>query len=169
MFFGNSCVMGVERKTIFDSFSYDGKILKLSNYDWNGIKKSILINCNDIVIVDRNSSAIIKYFKWNLKDSCAKEMIKGGLPFDESSILYMIKGGALYVHKRFEEVYKENEMFVIKAPELERIIARVDLINPEVRRQLQRPMVKMGIARALEKAGIKPGDRVRCGDYEWEW
>ena len=21
----------------------------------------------------------------------------------------------------------------------------------------------------LEKAGVKPGDRVRCGNFEWEW
>ena len=21
----------------------------------------------------------------------------------------------------------------------------------------------------LERAGVKPGDKVRCGDFEWEW
>jgi Obg family GTPase CgtA-like protein len=30
-------------------------------------------------------------------------------------------------------------------------------------------LARMGITKALEKAGIKPGDKVRCGEYEWEW
>ncbi len=66
-------------------------------------------------------------------------------------------------------VHKEDNIFIVTAPELERIIARVDLANPEVRRQLLRPMEKQGVSRALEKAGIKPGDKVRCGEFEWEW
>jgi GTP-binding protein len=66
-------------------------------------------------------------------------------------------------------VHRDGEVFVLTAPELERIIARVDLADPEVRRQLQRPLRRLGIRRALEKAGIKPGDRVSCGGFEWEW
>ena len=26
-----------------------------------------------------------------------------------------------------------------------------------------------GLKKALEKAGVKPGDRIRCGNLEWEW
>ncbi|UCC15903.1 MAG: Obg family GTPase CgtA, partial [Dehalococcoidales bacterium] len=64
---------------------------------------------------------------------------------------------------------KEGDTYVINAPDLERIIAGVDMTNDEVRRQLQRPMARYGVIRSLEKAGIQPGDKVRCGDYEWEW
>ena len=28
---------------------------------------------------------------------------------------------------------------------------------------------RLGVSKALEKAGVKPGDRVRCGNLEWEW
>ena len=66
-------------------------------------------------------------------------------------------------------VHKEGDIFVLVAPELERIIARVDMANPEVRRQLQRQLGKLGVGKALEKAGVKPGDKVRCGNSEWEW
>jgi len=66
-------------------------------------------------------------------------------------------------------VHKEGDIFVLVAPELERIIARVDMTNPEVRRQLQRQLGKLGVSKALEKAGVKPGDKVRCGNSEWEW
>jgi Obg family GTPase CgtA-like protein len=47
--------------------------------------------------------------------------------------------------------------------------ARVDLNSPEVRWQLKRQLTRLGINRALEKAGIKPGNKVRCGQFEWEW
>jgi len=71
--------------------------------------------------------------------------------------------------ERRPTVRKEGDVFVIVAPELERIAARVDLTSPEVRRQLKVQCDRMGISRALERAGIRPGDRVRCGTFEWEW
>ncbi|MEE8412962.1 MAG: Obg family GTPase CgtA, partial [Dehalococcoidales bacterium] len=66
-------------------------------------------------------------------------------------------------------VHKEEDIFVVTAPELERIVARVDMSDPEVRNQIQRQLDRTGISRLLEKAGVKPGDKVRCGDDEWEW
>ena len=66
-------------------------------------------------------------------------------------------------------IKKDGDIYVVNSLDLERIITGVDMTSDEVRRQLQRPMSRYGVTRALEKAGIKPGDKVRCGDYEWEW
>ncbi|UCD09661.1 MAG: GTPase ObgE [Dehalococcoidales bacterium] len=66
-------------------------------------------------------------------------------------------------------INKDGDTYVINSPDLERIIAGVDMTSDEIRRQLQRPMVRYGVTRALQKAGVRPGDKVRCGDYEWEW
>lgn len=66
-------------------------------------------------------------------------------------------------------VYKEEDTFVVVAPALERIVARVDMRSAQVRGQLDRQLTRLGVRRALDKAGVKPGDRVRCGDLEWEW
>ena len=66
-------------------------------------------------------------------------------------------------------VHKEGNTFVVSAPELERIVARVDMTNPEVRWQLQKQLDRLGVSKALDKAGAKPGDKVRCGCFEWEW
>ena len=66
-------------------------------------------------------------------------------------------------------VRKEGDTFVVVAPELERIVARADITNPEVSWQLQRQLIRLGVSKALEKAGVKPGDKVRCGNLEWEW
>jgi len=66
-------------------------------------------------------------------------------------------------------VHKEGDTFVVVAPELERIVARTDVSSPEIRRQIRRQFTRLGVSKALEKAGVKPGDKVRCGNLEWEW
>ena len=66
-------------------------------------------------------------------------------------------------------VRKEGDTFVVVAPELERIVARADITSPEVSWQLKRQLIRLGVSKALEKAGVKPGDKVRCGNLEWEW
>ena len=66
-------------------------------------------------------------------------------------------------------VLREGDVFIITAPEVARIIGRVDMADPEVRRQLRGYLSRRGVTGALEKAGIAAGDRVRCGDVEWEW
>lgn len=66
-------------------------------------------------------------------------------------------------------VRKEGDTFVVVAPGLERIVTRLGVTSPDVRQQLKRQLARLGVSKSLEKAGIKPGDRVRCGDLEWEW
>jgi len=66
-------------------------------------------------------------------------------------------------------VRKEGDTFVVDSPALERIFIRVGDSGPDFRRQLGRQLQRLGIARALIRAGVKPGERVRCGDFEWEW
>jgi len=66
-------------------------------------------------------------------------------------------------------VRKEGETFVVLVSELERIITRAGVTGNEVRWQLKRQLARTGVNKALEKAGIKPGDKVRCGSLEWEW
>ena len=66
-------------------------------------------------------------------------------------------------------IQKEGDVFVVVAPSLERLIVRVDSGSTGLHWQLRRQLTKVGITKALEKAGIKPGDKVRCGDLEWNW
>ena len=66
-------------------------------------------------------------------------------------------------------VQKEGEAFVWIASERERIAAGTGLIDREARRQLLWWLTRAGVSKALKKAGVKPGDRVRLGELEWEW
>lgn len=71
--------------------------------------------------------------------------------------------------KTVNEVQKEGETFVINSPEVQRILARVDISDQEIMRQMRGQLERVGIGRALKSAGIQPGDKVRAGEYEWEW
>lgn len=63
----------------------------------------------------------------------------------------------------------EDGVFIVKAPALERLVARADLGDSSVRLQLRRRLGRMGINRALLRAGADDGALVRCGDFEWEF
>jgi GTP-binding protein len=66
-------------------------------------------------------------------------------------------------------VHWEGDVLVVTALELERIITRPDEVGPGLPGELRQQLARLGVTRALEKAGVKPGDRVRCGNLEWEW
>jgi len=68
-----------------------------------------------------------------------------------------------------ERVRKEGGTFVISVPDLERLVAVRGVTEGELRAQLKHQLSRTSIFKELEKAGIKPGDRVRCGALEWEW
>ena len=66
-------------------------------------------------------------------------------------------------------VHKEGDTFVVVAPGLERLFSGMGEVTTELRWQLKKRLASQGVIRTLRKAGIKPGDKVRCGNIEWEW
>jgi len=66
-------------------------------------------------------------------------------------------------------IHKDGDIFVVQASGLERLVTRSGTTGAEVHWQLKRQFARLGVNKALAKAGIKPGDKVRCGDLEWEW
>ena len=66
-------------------------------------------------------------------------------------------------------VSRANGEFVVSAPELERLTGGPNTSPAELRWQISFQFRRLGINRALEKAGARPGDKVRLGDASWEW
>lgn len=66
-------------------------------------------------------------------------------------------------------VKKEGDVYVLSVPELERIVAGAGVSPSELRWHLKWQLDRMGVNKALAKAGVKPGDKIRCGKLEWEW
>ena len=66
-------------------------------------------------------------------------------------------------------VEREGDIFIIKAAEPVLSFTREALAEGELEWQLQHYLRRLGLKTALEKAGIKPGDKVRWGKHEWGW
>ena len=45
----------------------------------------------------------------------------------------------------------------------------LDVALPEAVQRYQNTLKRIGVDRALKKAGIQDGDHVRCGAFEFEW
>jgi len=50
-----------------------------------------------------------------------------------------------------------------------RAAAMLEESLPEAVERFQRSLRRIGVDRALQRAGIREGDRVRCGEFEFEW
>ena len=66
-------------------------------------------------------------------------------------------------------ISKEADTFVVSSARAERLVVMTDLNNPEALPLLKRQLTRIGVTRALLKAGIKSGDLVRFGNIELRW
>jgi len=66
-------------------------------------------------------------------------------------------------------VSREGKAFRVSSPQVERMVARMDLANPEARAYLRSKFDRRGVTGALEKAGVKPGDIVWFGKIAMLW
>jgi GTP-binding protein len=60
-------------------------------------------------------------------------------------------------------------VFVVDSADAARVGAMVDAGNWGARMQYYARLRRTGVVKALEDAGIMPGDTVRIGELEWEW
>ncbi len=101
------------------------------------------------------------------------EVVMGGLKAVEVGGERRLKASRRVFHPRPKDdavaVHREGDIYVISAPALERLVAGTDISRPDAMGQVRRQMEKRGVARIVERAGVRPGDRVRMGDAEWEW
>ena len=66
-------------------------------------------------------------------------------------------------------VEPDGDAFIIHSPGLERMVAGSDVGNPEVRRQIGMRISSPRLKHVIERAGIKAGDKIRIGNFEWIW
>ena len=63
----------------------------------------------------------------------------------------------------------EDDTYVVRGRQVERMAAMTDPDSPEGVEHLQRSLGRLGVVAALEQAGAQPGDLVRIGPIEVEW
>ena len=67
------------------------------------------------------------------------------------------------------KVCRMGDDFVVDAPAAARIAVMVDQRDWHARTQFYSYLTRIGVVKALEHAGVAPGDTVRIGEMEWEW
>jgi GTP-binding protein len=77
------------------------------------------------------------------------------------------------VHRPLAESFRierdESGGFVVVGREAERAVALNDLTNPEALAVAQDRLKRLGVDRALARAGAKQGDRVRIGGLAFDY
>ena len=66
-------------------------------------------------------------------------------------------------------VRKRGDVFVVQARRAVRIAELLNDSDWNARMQFLGYLQRAGVVRALEEAGVTPGDTVRFGEVEWEW
>ncbi|CCQ94176.1 GTPase involved in cell partioning and DNA repair [[Clostridium] ultunense Esp] len=66
-------------------------------------------------------------------------------------------------------VQRENEMFVVVSPRLERMVSRLDLSYEDAAERFAFILRRMGVDDALREMGAKDGDSVRIGELIFEF
>jgi GTP-binding protein len=79
---------------------------------------------------------------------------------------------AFIVHRPVAQgfhVERESNGWRVVGRQAERAVALSDLTNPDALAYAQRRLQKMGVDRALARAGVAEGELVRIGDFEFEY
>jgi GTP-binding protein len=66
-------------------------------------------------------------------------------------------------------VSRSGEEYIVVAPGLERIKGGAGITADDLRWEISYQFKRLGIDKALAKAGARDGDKVRCGEFTWEW
>ncbi|NLW02011.1 MAG: GTPase ObgE [Clostridiaceae bacterium] len=66
-------------------------------------------------------------------------------------------------------VRKENDVFVVEGPWVQKILGSVNLNDYESLQYFQRAVKNIGVIEELEKNGIREGDTVRMGEMEFDY
>ena len=91
------------------------------------------------------------------------------LPKEE---LYSVEEKKIYTlqdDKTEYTIIKEDGIYVVDGPAVQRVMRRVNLEDNESMYYFQKCLDELGVNEALKKAGVKEGDTVRVVDWELEW
>ena len=66
-------------------------------------------------------------------------------------------------------VSREGNIFIVKGRQAERAVALNDLTNIEALEYIQFTLEKIGVNKALRKAGIREGDNVQIGELQFDY
>lgn len=93
-----------------------------------------------------------------------KKLPKEDIVEADEKVIYTLKE-----EKQGFEIKKENGEFRVFGPDVDRLMARVNLADNESMYYFQKMLANLGINDALKNAGVQDGDTVRFNDWEFDW
>jgi GTPase len=66
-------------------------------------------------------------------------------------------------------VHQQGNRFILADPELEHMLDKLDLEDPQDLREFNEALEKKGINKNLKDSGVKSGDTIITGKMEWTW
>ncbi len=89
----------------------------------------------------------------------------------KEDVVEVTGGRKLYTLKEESEftITKEDGIFVVDGPAVQKIMRRVNLEDNESYYYFQKCLDELGVNQALKEAGVKEGDTVKVVDWELEW
>ena len=84
----------------------------------------------------------------------------------------LISGEEVIIHRPVPKgvsVVRNGNTYIVKGRQAERAVALNDLTNIEALEYIQLTLEKIGVNKALKKAGIKPGDQVQIGGLSFDF
>ncbi len=93
-----------------------------------------------------------------------KKLPKEDIIETEEKIIYTLEE-----EKQGFEIEKVNGEFIVKGPDIDKLMNRVNLADNESMYYFQKMLGNLGIEEALKKAGAKDGDTIRFNDWEFAW
>ena len=91
------------------------------------------------------------------------------LPKEELIDIEEVKKVYTLEEKEEFNITKEDGVFIVNGPGIERIMRRVNLDDNESMHYFHKCLDKLGVNQALKEAGVQEGDTVRLIDWELEW
>lgn len=67
------------------------------------------------------------------------------------------------------EIRKEGEIYIVEGSAIDKILGRTNMADNESLFYFQKCLREYGIENALREEGVKPGDTVKFGNWEFEW
>ena len=84
----------------------------------------------------------------------------------------LVSGEEVIIHRPVPKgvsVVRNGNSYIVKGRQAERAVALNDLTNIEALEYVQTTLEKIGVNKALKKAGIKPGDQVQIGGLSFDF
>ena len=177
-------VSGIEGRKPVDDFNIINNELKSYSEKLSTRKQIIVASKADLIQDEEQYNELVKLAKEKNMEifkisSVTGEGVKELLDFVSKTLKTLPKEDLIevedikkiYTLEEKEEftIEKQDGIFVVEGPGVERIMRRVNLDDNESMHYFHKSLDRLGVNQALKQAGVKDGDTVSIDGWELEW